>query len=91
MEIDRTTLRALADTHGLDQFDLVCDIEGAEAGIFSDELGWLDRCGCMVIELHHTHDRGRDLRIVDLTKMIGGLGDRRTFHDGAVYVFNRDG
>ena len=51
--IDGFDVATLMDRHGMETVDLLkIDIEGAEREVFSaDDLSWLDRVGCIQIEL----------------------------------------
>lgn len=47
------TIDQLIDRQGCDRLDLLkIDVEGAEAELFHDHAGWLDRIGVLVVELH---------------------------------------
>lgn len=52
--VPATTLSGVLDHHGVDRYDLVCDIEGAEVDLLDLEDEALSRCDRMVIELHPT-------------------------------------
>ena len=47
-----TTLSDLLDAHGLEEYALVSDIEGAEAGFIHHDAPALSRCQQILIELH---------------------------------------
>jgi FkbM family methyltransferase len=67
MEVEVAPLISLVKQHAPDGFDLVCDIEGAEAAfILADELNPLDRCSRMVIELHDCTWQGQHVAPDDL-------------------------
>lgn len=52
--IPAMSIASLLDKYGWDNVDLLkMDIEGAEETVFSSpDLGWMDRVGAMVIEIH---------------------------------------
>lgn len=50
--VPRTTLSSVLVAHQVGDYSLVCDIEGAEAGLILAEREALSRCRCIIIELH---------------------------------------
>lgn len=64
------TVSQIVDELGWDEYALLADVEGAEAGfILGDDPG-LRRCRRMVIELHDTTLRGRDVTVSDLRQAL---------------------
>ncbi len=84
------TLEKLLADHHIKDYALVCDIEGAEAGIVFQGGGSLASCRQMVIELHDAELNGRR---VNVDEMIEALVQRHGFRQvdryGTVCVFDR--
>ena len=53
-DVRAVSMRSLMEQFGLDRIDLLkIDIEGAEENLFdAEDIGWLDRVGALVIEIH---------------------------------------
>lgn len=52
------TMMQLLGEQGIDRIDLLkCDIEGAEAEVFSNCSDWISHVRHLVVELHHPYDR----------------------------------
>ncbi len=51
-------------------FVLVCDIEGAEAGLIAHEQATLARCQQLIIEVHDTRCAGQEVKQADLIKWL---------------------
>jgi FkbM family methyltransferase len=88
--VSAVSLGELATEHGIEEFTLVADIEGAEAGIFRHDAGSLANCKLMIIELHAIELDGKRLAVNDLRDIITDelgfvLRDRRD----DVLVFER--
>jgi FkbM family methyltransferase len=66
VEVPSRTLRGLLDERGLRQVDLLkVDIEGAEHGMLAEDPEILERCGCLVMEVHGSRaERDRTISIV---------------------------
>lgn len=70
-------------------WQLVADVEGAEAALLArDEALW-PACRRMLIELHDTVLDGTALRVDDLVALAGGRGFRAVARYGDVFVFER--
>jgi FkbM family methyltransferase len=84
VDVPAMTLSDLLDTHGIGRFALLCDIEGAEAGILFDDPGSLERCELAIIEQHGTERA----TIADLASGFSSLGFRAIdeARDTVVYV-----
>jgi FkbM family methyltransferase len=85
------TLEQLLKEHSMQDYALVCDIEGAEAGIIFQGGEALKGCRQIVIELHEIV---LDSRPVSVDEMIDELVMHRGFHlrdrYGTVCVFDRE-
>jgi FkbM family methyltransferase len=64
------TLQAIRDEHGLDAFDLVCDIEGAEAQFITGSDPGLEGCRRLIIELHPCSHGGTSYSVDDLVRIL---------------------
>ena len=84
------TLSQILAEHGVDDYTLVSDIEGSEAGLLQQEGEALLRCQQVIIELHTTTRAGRR---VTADKLCSILQDQHGFrlrdHSGLVFVFER--
>jgi FkbM family methyltransferase len=64
------TLGDIVSGHALGDYSLVCDIEGAEAGILLEETICLKACREAVLELHATEYKGRGYSVEDLRAIL---------------------
>jgi FkbM family methyltransferase len=73
---------------GIGDYALVCDIEGAEAGlILEEEAAVRSRCRQLIIELHHTRYKGRTYTPQQLGTELCKRCSMRVLHtDGDVWV-----
>ena len=90
-KIERYELSAILSENEIDEFSLVCDIEGAEKGLLTSDSAALIRCGMVIIELHASTIDG----IEDLAHSFSTLGfvtkaRSGIFGRGAVFVFERE-
>ena len=86
-----STLAGLIDEHQLNDFVLVCDIEGAEYGILTKDGEALSRCRLAIVELHAAESD--DHRRVDPAHMVELFVGRHGFsvrdQRGPVFVFEK--
>jgi FkbM family methyltransferase len=71
--VESLQLAEIAEGAGLNAFDLVCDIEGAEASFIDPRPGeksGLEHCDRLVIELHSTQHGDRDLGEDELLELL---------------------
>lgn len=90
--VESTTLRKLFKSYGIGQYALVCDIEGAESHIFSDEVDTdaINNCRQIIIELHDTQYKGKQYSKKDLSEMIiKKFSMRLVFCEGDIWVFSK--
>jgi FkbM family methyltransferase len=88
--VPATTLARLLEREGVEDFVLVSDIEGAEAGVFADAPGTLARCRQIVCELHDTQLDGRSCTADDLVDLACSRhGFHLSDHYGNVAVFEK--
>jgi FkbM family methyltransferase len=64
------TLQSIRDEHGLDAFDLVCDIEGAEAQFIAGADIGLEGCERLIIELHPCSHGELSYSVDDLVRIL---------------------
>lgn len=73
--VPTVTLHQLLTQHLIEEYALVCDIEGAEAEILQEDLEALARCRQLIIELHDTRYRGRAYTVEALRALIERTGE----------------
>ena len=84
------TLRDIVQTYGINNYSLVADIEGAEAGLIMNESETLRSCRQVIIELHETTYEGTTFTIDALAQKLETLhGFSRLASHGSVYVFEK--
>lgn len=69
----------------VDNYSLVCDIEGAEIEIFANEN--LAKCKLIIIELHETNYLGESYSITALQNLIVAKGFKLIDNQGNTFVF----
>ncbi len=90
LKVDRTTLLQILKESRIGNYALVCDIEGAEAGIILRDKEALLRCKLMIIELHETILSEKPLSIDSLEKSLRSIHDfKLVARHGRVFVFER--
>jgi FkbM family methyltransferase len=89
VRVPTTTLRELLHEHEIGRYALVCDIEGAEAGLLEEDRAALERCQQAIVELHDTQWRGKTLRVEALADRFHEAGFVERARHGPVYVFER--
>jgi FkbM family methyltransferase len=61
-----TSVPAIMKQHAIPRWDIVkMDIEGAEHHVFANNLSWLDKIRCLVVEPHERYAPGCTQRIID--------------------------
>jgi FkbM family methyltransferase len=83
------TLSDLLAKYGIKEYVLVCDIEGAEAGILEYDSESLAGCQQIIAELHDTSKEGYQMRVSDLVERLVDLGYSLRARKGPVCVFER--
>jgi FkbM family methyltransferase len=90
IRVKSTTLSEILREQGINEYLLVADIEGAEAGLLLEDTHALLGCRQMVIELHNTSFRGKWITSEEMARV---LAERHGFNlldnYGAVYAFAR--
>ena len=84
VRVPALTLREILLGTGVDDFDLVCDIEGAEAAFLLKDPDVLRRCHRAVMELHETTAAGRPVSVSDLAEAVTATGLRIVRRHGPV-------
>lgn len=88
-QVPAMTLREVLRTSDVAEFDLVSDIEGAEAAFLLDDPGVLGTCGRAVIEFHDTVADGRPVSVFDLIDAATATGMRVVSRHGPVVALSR--
>ena len=88
-QVTAMTLREVLRTSHVAEFDLVSDIEGAEAAFLLDDPRVLGTCGRAVIEFHDTVAGGRPVSVFDLINAVTAVGLRVVSRHGPVVAFSR--
>jgi FkbM family methyltransferase len=88
--VPATTLRKLLADRMIEEFDLVSDIEGAEASFLLGDPGVLDRCRRAVLELHDTTYSGQRVTAAELLDAALATGLRVVERHGVVVALARD-
>jgi FkbM family methyltransferase len=89
LKVGAMRLGTLLEREGINEFCLVADIEGGEAGFILGDTAALRGCRQIVIELHDTTHNGVALRVADLSNALLRLGFKSVASHGAVCVFER--
>jgi FkbM family methyltransferase len=84
LRVPASTLREILRRAEVDEFDLICDIEGAEAAFLLKDPDVLRRCRRAVIELHETTSDGRPVSVSDLAEAATTTGLRLVRRHGPV-------
>jgi FkbM family methyltransferase len=87
--VNAVTMAALVAGKAGTPFQIVADIEGAEAAVYLHDAGSLIRCEVMVVELHPTVLKGRPYTPADLEQVIESLGFQIVARYGAVVACRR--
>ena len=82
-------LNELLASERIEEFSLLADIEGAEAGLLSMDGASLRNCRQIVIELHDATFAGRSVSQDDLLQQALALGFEVSASYGSVYVLQR--
>lgn len=87
--VPAATLGQVLREHGLGEYALIADIEGAEAEVLRWDRGALQRCVVAVVELHRTMVDGRSVEVDELRTGFIGAGFELRHMRGPVCVFVR--
>jgi FkbM family methyltransferase len=74
--VPATTLSQILRDHRVGRYTLVCDIEGAEAGLVTRDAAALESCDQMLIETHEAEFEGRRFTTADYLARLADLGFR---------------
>lgn len=89
IQVPATTLTQLRREHGFQEFALVCDIEGAEAGLFLEDDSGLDGCHLVIAELHNATFRSCTYSPAELANALTTQGFVVRAQHGPVFAFER--
>lgn len=84
--VESVTLGELIAQFGIGEYALVCDIEGFEAELFTDDFEALGKCGQIILELHQLEDSGRE-RLIEQLQLMHGFNLQARY--GNVHVLAR--
>jgi FkbM family methyltransferase len=87
--VETITLNEICNTYNLNNFTLVCDIEGAEITIILNDKLALGKCKKMIIELHNTEYNGKTYLIEDMVNLLIDESFKLLDQHGSVYVFQK--
>jgi FkbM family methyltransferase len=76
LSVPVTTLSEILRDQKVGRYTLVCDIEGAEAGLVTRDTAALESCEQMLIETHEADFEGRRFGTADYLARLGELGFR---------------
>jgi FkbM family methyltransferase len=86
--VPRLTLSSILADNTINDYTLVCDIEGAEESLLQSDAEAFRRCRTVIIELHPIDTTGLDRYIQKFSRLGFELQARSgRFHRGAVCVF----
>lgn len=89
VHVAATQLSELLRSAEIREYALVCDIEGAEAGIIHHDSRALGTCKQIIIELHQTEIAGSIVSVEDLAALFVAEGFETKASYGPVHVFSR--
>ena len=78
-----------AGPHYINEYVLICDIEGAEAGLLINDKSSLEKCKLMIIELHETKYGGKTVTISDMIMLAKNANFRLIDSHAHVFVFKK--
>lgn len=87
--IPAITLKEIIDLYKVNEYILVCDIEGSEIQILLNENDAFKFCQSIIIELHSTVHNGISYSISQLENLILQKGFKRISNHGPVYYFEK--
>lgn len=90
LEVRAITLSEVLREQGIADFALLCDVEGAEVGLFTKEPGAFARCRLLIIETHEVVLDGIDYSIDEIIRLIQRSTSMTLAHRyGPVCAFTR--
>jgi FkbM family methyltransferase len=89
VSVATTSVRAIADAEGFDEFTLICDVEGAEAALVEREIDVLHRRVRLLIVEIHPQILGEDT-VGRLVQKLQRAGFSRHECHGIIWAFSRD-
>jgi FkbM family methyltransferase len=92
IRVKTVTLSEILRNYQIENFVLVSDIEGAEAGLILNDGPALKQCRQIIVELHATHYQGKTYSVNDLRAKIESVhGFSLIASRGDVFVFEKPG
>ena len=89
VQVPALTLGELLNEHGVGEYTLVSDVEGAEIGFIEND-GELSRCRQLIIELHEADWGGRHFTVEEMRETLERRhGFRTRARHGPVFVFEK--
>ncbi|MGH3257968.1 MAG: FkbM family methyltransferase [Streptosporangiaceae bacterium] len=89
VQVPAFTLQQILDQTGITDFDLVSDIEGAEAAFLLHDPAVLKGCRRAVMELHNSNVDGSDVSVFDLIDALVAAGFEVVHRHGPVVAVIR--
>lgn len=89
LKIPTTTLSKIAKDEGLDSFDFVCDIEGAEIALFENEVRIFDKVSTIVLETHPAIYPNKNADLKNLLGRIENMGFEKKAELNNVFCFQK--
>jgi FkbM family methyltransferase len=89
VQVPALTLREVLRETAIAEFDLISDIEGAEAAFLLGDPAVLEQCGRAVLELHDTTVNGQRVSVRDLLHAALAAGFRLVNQHGPVVALIR--
>lgn len=90
VQVPALTLREILTRTGVGEFDLVSDIEGAEAAFLLQDPDALSLCRRAILELHQTTVKNQPVSVADLLEAARVAGFRVMSRHGPVVTLGRD-
>ena len=88
--VNALTLSELIRMYEIDEFALICDIEGSEYGILKHETATLEKCKQLIIELHVCQENARMISIEQMkSSLVTTHGFKLRLSRGNVFLFER--
>lgn len=87
--VDMISLNSILNKYGIDEYILICDIEGAEAQLLKNDFESLKNCRQIIIETHEGELDGVKFSPLSLKKMIINLGFVLVDEYGSNFVFKK--
>jgi len=88
--VPKISLSEILSSHDVDEYALVCDIEGAEIGLLLEDQSALATCQQLVIEIHESTHNGRHYQVSEIFDfLVSELGFSLCDRRNKVMVFTK--